>query len=111
MTAVGPVIGTLAGDRITDRVPASRARRGAIGPAIAAAVITVGKGSLELTEPARPLDEAVLEAARECLLTMGMRRTTMAYIARRAGTSRQTIYRRWPDVQTLVAEVMTGQWP
>ncbi|WP_235036478.1 TetR/AcrR family transcriptional regulator [Actinomadura sp. K4S16] len=59
----------------------------------------------------RPVsDKAVLEAARECLLTVGMRRTTMADIARRAGTSRQTIYRRWPDVQTLVAEVMTGQW-
>ncbi|WP_067474637.1 TetR/AcrR family transcriptional regulator [Actinomadura hibisca] len=59
----------------------------------------------------RPVeDEAVLAAALECLLTVGMRRTTMADIARRAGTSRQTIYRRWPDVQSLVAEVMTRQW-
>ena len=33
----------------------------------------------------------------------GVRRTTLTDVARRAGVSRMTIYRRWPDVRTLVA--------
>ena len=36
-----------------------------------------------------------------------MRRTTAADIARRSGVSRQTLYRYWPDVATLCADVLT----
>ena len=31
-------------------------------------------------------------------------------VARRAGVSRMTIYRTWPDMQTLLADLMTREW-
>ncbi|WP_369373707.1 TetR/AcrR family transcriptional regulator [Streptomyces sp. cg36] len=55
-------------------------------------------------------DEAVLDAARDCVLAVGVRRTTLTDVARRAGVSRMTLYRRWPDVRTLVGDVMTREW-
>ncbi|MEO3829337.1 TetR/AcrR family transcriptional regulator [Actinomadura sp. B10D3] len=55
-------------------------------------------------------DDAVLDAARDCVLAVGMRRTTLTDIARRAGVSRMTLYRRWPDVRTIVADLMTREW-
>ena len=54
--------------------------------------------------------DAVLDAARDCVLAVGVRRTTLTDVARRAGVSRMTIYRRWPDVRTLVADLMTREW-
>ncbi|MYW14406.1 TetR family transcriptional regulator, partial [Streptomyces sp. SID2955] len=39
-----------------------------------------------------------------------VRRTTLADVARRAGVSRMTLYRRWPDLQTLVGDLMTREW-
>ena len=55
-------------------------------------------------------DDALLDAARACLLDVGWRRTTLTDVARRAGVSRMTIYRRWPDMQTLLADLMTREW-
>ncbi|MCF6474487.1 TetR/AcrR family transcriptional regulator [Nonomuraea sp. MG754425] len=55
-------------------------------------------------------NEAVLDAARDCVLAYGVRRTTLTDVARRAGVSRMTIYRRWPDVRSLVADLMTREW-
>lgn len=55
-------------------------------------------------------DDAVLDAARDCVLAVGVRRTTLTDIARRAGVSRMTLYRRWPDVRTLVGDLMTREW-
>jgi AcrR family transcriptional regulator len=54
--------------------------------------------------------DAVLDAARDSVLAVGVRRTTLTDIARRAGVSRMTIYRHWPDVRTLVADLMTREW-
>ncbi|WP_225839254.1 TetR/AcrR family transcriptional regulator [Streptomyces sp. NK08204] len=54
--------------------------------------------------------DAVLDAVRDCVLAVGMRRTTLADVARRAGVSRMTLYRRWPDLQTLVGDLMTREW-
>ncbi|MCO5993428.1 TetR/AcrR family transcriptional regulator [Actinoallomurus rhizosphaericola] len=54
--------------------------------------------------------DAMLDAARDCVLAVGVRRTTLTDVARRAGVSRMTIYRRWPDVRTLVADLMTREW-
>ncbi|MEV4937227.1 TetR/AcrR family transcriptional regulator [Streptomyces zaomyceticus] len=54
--------------------------------------------------------DPVLDAARDCVLAVGVRRTTLTDIARRAGVSRMTIYRRWPDVRTLVGDLMTREW-
>jgi AcrR family transcriptional regulator len=58
----------------------------------------------------RTRDDVVLDAARDCVLAVGVRRTTLTEVARRAGVSRMTIYRRWPDVRTLVADLMTREW-
>ncbi|MGP3913174.1 TetR/AcrR family transcriptional regulator [Nonomuraea sp. 10N515B] len=55
-------------------------------------------------------NDSVLDAARDCVLAYGVRRTTLTDVARRAGVSRMTIYRRWPDVGSLVADVMTREW-
>ena len=61
-------------------------------------------------EPDRSPDDAYLDAAREAILAVGWSRTTLTDIARRAGVSRMTLYRRWPDTQTLLADLMTREW-
>lgn len=55
-------------------------------------------------------EAAMLDAARECILAVGWKRTTLTDVARRAGVSRMTIYRSWPDMQTLLADLMTREW-
>ncbi len=55
-------------------------------------------------------DAALLLAARDCILEVGWRRTTLTDVARRAGVSRMTLYRRWADMQTLLADLMTLEW-
>ena len=56
---------------------------------------------------AREIPESVLAATRATVLAVGVRRTTLTDVARRAGVSRMTLYRLVPDVTTLVLEVMT----
>lgn len=53
------------------------------------------------------VEKKILDAAAECVLTYGAERTTMTEIARRARVSRPTIYRRWPDIRWLIAELLT----
>ncbi|CAL9282199.1 putative HTH-type transcriptional regulator [Streptomyces sp. SudanB148_2056] len=60
--------------------------------------------------PAGPDNDAVLDAVRDCVLAVGVRRTTLTDVARRAGVSRMTLYRRWPDVRSLVGDLMTREW-
>ncbi|SHH00663.1 TetR/AcrR family transcriptional regulator [Streptoalloteichus hindustanus] len=60
--------------------------------------------------PNRVDDDALLDAARECVLAVGVRRTTLTDVARRAGVSRMTLYRRFPDIRTLVAKLMTREF-
>ena len=57
-----------------------------------------------------PLVDAALDAARDCVLAVGVRRTTLTDVARRAGVSRMSLYRRWPDVRSLVGDLMTREW-
>jgi len=57
-----------------------------------------------------PGEEAVLEAARACVLAVGVRRTTFSDVARRAGVSRMTLYRRFPDLETLLSTLMTWEF-
>ena len=52
---------------------------------------------------------AILDAALAEVLAHGIRRTTASDIARRAGVSRQTLYRYWPDVQALLAALVTRE--
>lgn len=51
-----------------------------------------------------------LDAARDCILDVGWRRTTLTEVARRAGVSRMTIYRTWADMPRLLADLMTREW-
>lgn len=55
-------------------------------------------------------ENAILDAATECVLAFGVRRTSLSDVARRAGVSRPTVYRRWPDRQALVADMMTREF-
>ncbi len=55
-------------------------------------------------------DHAVLDAARASILDVGWRRTTLTDVARRAGVSRMTLYRRWPDMPGLLGDLMTREW-
>ncbi|HJQ07536.1 MAG TPA: helix-turn-helix domain-containing protein [Nocardioides sp.] len=61
------------------------------------------------TESATPRD-GYLDAARACILDVGWRRTTLTEVARRADVSRMTIYRAWPDMPALLADLMTREW-
>jgi AcrR family transcriptional regulator len=53
------------------------------------------------------LPPGVAAAVRESVLAVGVRRTTLTEVARRAGVSRMTLYRMVPDVETLLLSVMT----
>src|SRR5918998_93896 len=55
-------------------------------------------------------DDGVLDAARACVLDVGFRRTTLTDVARRAGVSRMTLYRRYPDLEAVFAALMTREF-
>lgn len=61
-------------------------------------------------EVPRTTEDLALDAARESILTVGWSRTTLTDIARRAGLSRMTLYRRWPEMNALLADLMTREW-
>lgn len=61
-------------------------------------------------EPLDPADGALLDAARACVMAVGMKRTTLTDVARRAGVSRMTVYRRFPDVEALLQSLMTREF-
>ncbi|WP_210649641.1 TetR/AcrR family transcriptional regulator [Nocardioides sp. SYSU D00065] len=63
-----------------------------------------------LRHTADPRLDAYLDAARECILDVGWRRTTLTEVARRAGVSRMTIYRAWSDMGSLLGDLMTREW-
>jgi AcrR family transcriptional regulator len=44
------------------------------------------------------------------VVAVGVRRTTLAEIARTAGASRMTLYRRFPDVRSILATLMTREF-
>jgi len=58
--------------------------------------------------------DRILLAAASCVRDFGVDRVTLAEIARRAGVSRPTVYRRWPDTRTILAALLTtrviGAW-
>lgn len=54
-------------------------------------------------------ETAILDAALAEVLTHGIRRTTASDIARRCGIARQTLYRYWPDAQSVFAALVTRE--
>lgn len=63
----------------------------------------------EFLTPIPNVDSAILDAARACIEEFGVKRTTLAEVARRAGVSRPTVYRRWPDMRALLGELLTRE--
>ncbi|WP_285732142.1 TetR/AcrR family transcriptional regulator [Nocardiopsis sp. ATB16-24] len=57
----------------------------------------------------RNVEDRILDATRACVEAFGVRRTTLTDVARRAGVSRPTVYRRWPDATALVADLLTRE--
>jgi AcrR family transcriptional regulator len=55
-------------------------------------------------------DDVLLDAAEACVLAVGVRRTTMTDVARAADVSRMTLYRRFPDVTSLMQALMTREF-
>ena len=71
----------------------------------------VAERGADVLEPQADAVEArVLAAVRDSVIAVGLRRTTATDIARRAGVSRMTLYRRWPDVRTLVTAALTREF-
>jgi AcrR family transcriptional regulator len=53
------------------------------------------------------VEQRILDAAATSVLANGVDRVTLTEIARRARVSRPTIYRRWPDLEALLATLLT----
>ncbi|WP_101947295.1 TetR/AcrR family transcriptional regulator [Mycobacterium sp. 3519A] len=53
------------------------------------------------------MGDRILEAAAYCVVAYGLERVTLAEIARRARVSRPTVYRRWPDIRSVLAALLT----
>jgi len=62
-------------------------------------------GTAGVTLPEGSDVEALLDAASECFSRYGFQKTSMEDIAREAGMSRRSLYRRFPDKVTLLREV------
>ena len=57
-----------------------------------------------------PTTASILDAAYASVLAFGVRRTNLSDVARRAGVSRMTVYRRFPDIRTLIRDLMTREF-
>ncbi|TYQ09867.1 UNVERIFIED_ORG: TetR family transcriptional regulator [Gordonia westfalica J30] len=55
------------------------------------------------------IGDLVLDAARVCLLRSGGRKVTVSEVARQAGVSRPTVYRRWPDIAEIIRDLLTRE--
>src|SRR5919197_4640580 len=55
-------------------------------------------------------DDRLLDAARECVMAFRVRRTTLTEVARKAGVSRMTLYRRFPDLEAVLSALMTREF-
>lgn len=60
-------------------------------------------------DSSQTIGDRILAAAAECVLAFGVDRVTLAEIARRAGVSRPTVYRRWPDTRSVLAALLTSR--
>lgn len=60
--------------------------------------------------PPRPATrDRALTAAHAAILEIGPARTTMVEVSRRSGVGRTTLYRHWPDIRALFADLLTRE--
>lgn len=75
---------------------------------------TMSTTSPHTTSPAvdvlDPTEQSILDAALATVLSVGIRHTTLTEVARRAGVSRMTAYRRFGDADTLLRALMTREF-
>lgn len=62
--------------------------------------------SLRNIDDASTMADRLITAARESILLVGWKRTTLTDIATRAGVSRMTVYRTYSDMTELLADLM-----
>jgi AcrR family transcriptional regulator len=62
---------------------------------------------LSISNDGFDIGDRILAAAASCVVDFGVDRVTLAEIARRAGVSRPTVYRRWPDTRSILAALLT----
>lgn len=60
--------------------------------------------------PGDATGNAILDAARASVQQFGIRRSTLSDIARVAGVSRMTVYRRYPDLAAVLRDLMTREF-
>jgi AcrR family transcriptional regulator len=58
----------------------------------------------------RNTEDPILEAALATVLDFGVRRATLTEVARRAGLSRMTVYRRYSDASELMRALMSREF-
>lgn len=63
---------------------------------------------LSMSNAPEDMGDRILQAAASCVRDYGVDRVTLAEIARRAGVSRPTVYRRWADTRTIISELLTS---
>jgi AcrR family transcriptional regulator len=66
--------------------------------------------SLSITNSTDAVDSRILDAAYRQVMTVGFRRTTLTDVAERAGLSRMTVYRRYPDVASILQALMSREF-
>ncbi|MGH3425803.1 MAG: TetR/AcrR family transcriptional regulator, partial [Nocardioidaceae bacterium] len=54
-------------------------------------------------------EDRILDVAYDLMLAVGLKRMTMADLARRGGISRATLYRRWSNVDEVVGTLLTRE--
>lgn len=59
--------------------------------------------------PRRTTRDRALDAAHASILEIGTERTTMIEVSRRSGVGRTTLYRHWPDITALSADLLTRE--
>lgn len=64
----------------------------------------------EAWDPDTAAEDPVLDAARATVLDFGVRRATLTEVARRAGLSRMTVYRRYADGNQLMRALMSREF-